>query len=83
MKIGTVVAPVWATKKCDSLTGHTLLVVKTQGQTLVVDDLVGAGAGDVVIVSTGSAARLANPNTPIDAAVIGIVDQTEEHHVYQ
>jgi ethanolamine utilization protein EutN len=39
-------------------------------------DLVGAGEGDVVLVTTGSAARVAEPATeaPTDCTVVAIAD---------
>ena len=81
MKFGTVVGSVWATRKSPSLSGHTFLVVKTDVGTFIADDLVGAGTGDYVLLCSGSGARLDTPNVPIDLAVIGILDQTEETYV--
>lgn len=75
MKIGTVTGAVWATKKCPALTGQILLRVETADALLVAADLVGAGTGDQVILVTGAAARLAQPGAPIDAAIIGILDE--------
>lgn len=82
MIIGEVVGSVWATRKEDSLTGLKLLIVKTldeRQQTLVAADQIGAGMGDKVLVSTGSSARkiLSNPNNPIDASIVGIIDEME------
>ncbi len=39
--------------------------------------MIGAGIGDSVIVATGSAARrmMENDQMPVDAAVIGIIDE--------
>jgi ethanolamine utilization protein EutN len=39
-------------------------------------DLVGAGEGELVIVSQGSSARMASAqnSSPIDAAIVGILD---------
>ncbi|CDG01720.1 Hypothetical Carbon dioxide concentrating mechanism/carboxysome shell protein [Clostridium chauvoei JF4335] len=44
---------------------------------LVAIDRVGAGIQSIVIVSTGSSARvgLHKDNVPIDATIIGIVDE--------
>lgn len=83
MKIGTVTGSVWATKKSPGLTGHPLLLVRTDGSTVVAADLVGAGVGDSVLVSFGSAARIDSPQTPADAAIVGIIDQLEEAYVDQ
>ena len=83
MKIGVVSGAVWSTKKCDSLTGHPLLLVNVEETTLVADDLVGAGTGDRVLVSFGSAARTECPQAPVDAAIVGIIDPMEETDVNQ
>lgn len=42
-------------------------------------DCVGAGVGDMVLIVTGSSARkaLSNPDTPVDAAIVGIIDGGE------
>lgn len=82
MIVGQVVGNVWATRKEASLTGVTLLLVQyTDGsnKTIVAADQIGAGIGDRVIVASGSSARriLNNPDNPIDAAVVGIIDETE------
>jgi len=43
---------------------------------MVAVDNVGAGIGEIVLVATGSAARIGLnlDNSPIDAAIVGIVD---------
>ena len=82
MKIGTVLGPVWATRKSPTLSGHTFLAVKTVDTVVIANDLVGAGKGDSVLLCFGSAARVQSPNAPIDVAIVGILDQTEENHVY-
>lgn len=77
MRIGTVTRPVWATKKTAALTGQILLRVRAEGEEFIAADLVGAGEGERVILAFGGAARLACPNVPVDAAIIGILDETE------
>ena len=78
MILGIVIDSIWSTKKAPSLTGQTLLLVSPQsmsGPPLVAADCVGAGVGDQVLVSCGSAARLvAGEDCPVDAAIIGIID---------
>ncbi len=74
MILGTVTGNLWATKKCDALRGQTFLVVDFQDRTMVAADLVGAGVGDRVLVTTGSGARAGNPELPCDAAVVAILD---------
>ena len=47
------------------------------GERLVVVDMIGAGIGDRVLVTTGSSARrmMENDESPVDAAVTGIIDE--------
>lgn len=73
---------IWATRKADSLQGLKFMLAEeiggsSQRRRLIVVDNIGAGIGDRVIVSTGSAARrmLGNDDIPVDAAVIGIIDE--------
>lgn len=82
MIIGEVVGSVWATRKDESLKGVKLLLVQTfdePSKRIVAADQIGAGMGDRVLVSTGSSARkiLDNPENPIDASIIGIIDEME------
>lgn len=77
MRVGTVTGPVWATKKTAALTGQILLRVRADGKDFIAADLVGAGQGERVILTFGGAARLDRPQVPVDAAIIGILDETE------
>ena len=81
MIIGKVTGTVTATVKAPELSGATLLVVSAQDELppIVAVDTVGAGAGDQVLIATGSAARLPaqTSGAPVDAAVIAIVDQVD------
>lgn len=76
MILGTVVGNLWSTKKSDALRGQAFLTVAAStGETLVCADCVGAGVGETVLVTTGSAARVAaGLARPVDAAIVGIVD---------
>lgn len=74
MILGVVTGNLWATRKCDALQGQTFLVVEFGGHQAVAADLVGAGIGDRVLVTTGSGARAGNPALPCDAAVVAILD---------
>jgi ethanolamine utilization protein EutN len=82
MIIGKVVGKVISTRKNEDLVGCKFLVVEVvssmanEKAKLVAVDNVGAGFGDVVMVVQGSAARLTcgDGSIPIDAAVVGIVD---------
>lgn len=86
MEIGRVIGSVWATKKDEKLNGQKLLVLKLlldnekeKDDIIVASDIVGAGVGDLVLISRGGAARLAtgNPMAPIDVAIVGIIDKVE------
>ncbi len=65
MQICKVIGNVWATKKDDSLNGFKLLVVEPvdysshglKSPAYVAVDVVGAGAGELVLVVQGSSAR--------------------------
>ena len=86
MEIARVIGNVWATKKDQKLNGLKLLVLKVlvdkereMDGLIVASDIVGAGVGDLVLISKDGSARRAvgNIDAPIDAAVIGIVDSIE------
>ncbi|MFD0698010.1 EutN/CcmL family microcompartment protein [Paenibacillus sp. GCM10027628] len=86
MQVGTVIGNVWATRKEDDLTGLKFLFVQPEGPTgtpidapFVALDRIGAGIGDKVMVTKGSAARfvLKDKDLPIDAVIIGIVDSID------
>ena len=74
MKIGTVIASVWATRKAECLAGQTFLVVDTGREDLVAADQVGAGVGDRVLLATGTVASRYCMDAPVDAAVVAILD---------
>lgn len=84
MLLAKVTGTVTATAKDARLSGHKLLIadlvdgggrVLAPGQVAV--DTVGAGAGDTVIVTSGSAARMAAglSTLPVDLSIIAIVDR--------
>jgi len=89
--VAKVVGNVVATKKNEGLIGAKLLVVKPinekdeygnlkeEERFIVAVDSVGAGIGELVLLVTGSTAtKIANdPSAPVDAAVIGIIDEIE------
>ncbi|KEI00842.1 EutN/CcmL family microcompartment protein [Clostridium botulinum] len=73
---------VWATRKPESLSGLKFMLAEEiggidSGRRFIVVDIIGAGIGDRVIVSSGSSARkmLGDDNIPVDSAVIGIIDE--------
>ena len=74
MKVGKVVGAIWATRKAQCLQGQTFLVVNTLGGVLVAADYVGAGAGDKVLLVTGTAATKFSMEAPVDAAIVAIID---------
>ncbi|MDB9856861.1 EutN/CcmL family microcompartment protein [Amylibacter sp.] len=84
MKLARVTGTVTATAKDAQLVGATLLVcdiIDGAGKVVipaeVAADTVGAGVGDTVLMTTGSAARMAagTSGAPINAAIIAVVDQ--------
>ena len=79
MKLGTVTGSVWATRKAGCLAGQTFLVVDAGGEALVAADQVGAGTGDRVLLVTGTVASRFCMESPVDAAVVAIVDQEGSH----
>ena len=86
MFLAKVIGNVVSTTKDDRLIGCKLLIIKrinerleTQEDVLVAVDTVGAGNGEIVLVITGSTARLMADDkvAPIDASIVGIVDSIE------
>ncbi|MDR0486360.1 MAG: EutN/CcmL family microcompartment protein [Elusimicrobiota bacterium] len=83
MVIAKVLGNLWATKKDDRLGGYKLLVVQTKNgestENIVAVDTIGAGIGEDVLIVKGSMTRniLKESDTPIDAAVVGIIDSVE------
>ena len=87
MQIGLVVGTVVSTQKSEKLDSAKLLLVqlltaddKPRGTAILAIDSVGAGVGEkVLVVIEGRAAgeALGRTAAPVDAAIIGIVDQVE------
>lgn len=82
MVTAKMIGSIWATRKSELLTGHRLMLVeviggKEAGKRMVAVDVVGAGIGTRVLVTTGGSARkmLGNDDIPVDAAIIGIIDE--------
>lgn len=74
MRIGTVKASVWATRKAETLAGQTFLVVDIGSEEIVAADQVGAGKGDRVLLVTGTPAARFCMDAPVDAVVVAILD---------
>ena len=87
MLIGKVVGDVVATQKTPSHVGRKILVVQplqldgsNRGEAVLALDSVDAGVGDrVLLVTEGFSAMTAvgRPHSPIDMAVIGIIDSVD------
>ena len=81
---GKVVGTIVSTNKIEKLVGYKFLEVRiienglvTDKCIIAVDNMVSAGIGEEVLVTTGSSARMAvgDPNSPVDAVVVGVVDK--------
>lgn len=86
MNLGRVVGTVVSTSKDENLEGVKLLIVqyvdiamKPTSSFAVAADGIGAGETELVMVVTGSSARMATrvKNRPIDAAIVGIIDRVD------
>jgi ethanolamine utilization protein EutN len=87
MKIGRVIGNIWATRKEERLAGLKLLIVQplniidgsNDKVPIIAADIIGAGIGETVILVGGSSARGAagGKEIPVDATVVGIVDDKE------
>ncbi len=86
MLLGKVVGTVWATRKDEKLTGFKLLVVRhvdldyrLKDSYVVAVDSVGAGNGEIVLITTGSSARqsLLTEGKPVDAVISAIIDKLD------
>ena len=84
MRLARITGRVSASVKAGKLAGKKMLVadyIDTRGQVLesaaVLTDACGAGPGDLVLVATGSAARIPEQmgGVPTDATAVGVVDQ--------
>jgi ethanolamine utilization protein EutN len=89
MFLAKVIGNVVATQKSPELEGAKLLFIQPYvnkdralvpaGNSIVAVDSVGAGLGELVLYTQGSAARLtpATKGAPADAVIVGIVDSVE------
>ena len=92
MFLAKVIGTLISTQKVEVLCGQKLLLVEpyrldpknrqqlvSAGRTFVAVDTLGAGEGEMVLITQGSSARL-TPETkalPIDTVVVGIVDRVD------
>lgn len=92
MRLALVVGQVVSTAKDPGLSSFKLLLVQdcspqdpagedAQAPVAVAVDLVGAGMGELVLLTRGGAARTpsATAEAPTDLAVVGIVDSVIHH----
>lgn len=85
MIVGKVTGSVVSTRKSDKLVGSKFMIVEpvrgmsADGARFVAVDSIGAGIGEYVLVAVGNAARLGceKESAPIDAAIVGIIDNGE------
>ncbi len=88
MKIARVIGNVWSTKKKDGIHALRLILVMPLkedltpegGVIVAADDEVGAGNGEIVIITQGAPAMQAfdkERKIPVDAVIIGIVDSLD------
>ena len=101
MLVAKVIGEIVSSVKVDRLVGQKFLLVEIQsidheadkskivpaGTTLVVNDPLGAGRGEIVLVVQGSSARMTDLTSkiPTDGLIIGIVDSinVESNTVYR
>ena len=79
MILGTIRGTVVSTRKCRNLVGFKLLLVEPyfgdKSQLFVAADTIGAGIGELVLVTTDETTQHAlDHSAPVDAYVVGIVD---------
>jgi len=88
MYLAKVIGSVVATQKSPELHGMKLLFIQpyvnqdkklvSSGNSIVAVDGVGAGVGECVLFTFGSAARVAlNVKAPVDAVIVAIVDSVD------
>ncbi len=87
MNIAKVIGTIWATVKDEHLESSKLQLIqplsetgKKTGSVLAAVDTVGAGQGEIIFYVTSREASLSFPEpllTPVDAAIVGIIDRVE------
>lgn len=73
-----VIGNVWATRKLTEIPNGAFLEVEVDGGSrMIAFDVLGSGVGESVLVATGSVAASWFPGStpPIDALIIGSIDQ--------
>ena len=79
MILGTIMGTVVSTRKCRNLVGFKLLLVEPyygeKKNIFVAADTMGAGIGELVLVTTDNTTQFAlDRSAPVDAFVVVIVD---------
>lgn len=86
MNLARVIGTVWATRKHENLVGAKMQIIQpidpnqqASGSPIIAVDTAGAGPGEIVYYTTAREAVIAygKPLTPIDAAIVGIVDRID------
>lgn len=81
MIVGKVIGSIVSTRKSEKLIGNKFMIIEPLEEMaagvarFVAIDNIGAGIGETVLVATGSAARVGMEDAPVDAAIVGIVDE--------
>ena len=87
MILARIVGTIVASRKDPRLEGKKLLICRPMDPDgnpergyVVAVDTVDSGAGELVLVVSGSSARMASSckDIPVDAAIVGIVDQVSQ-----
>lgn len=86
MIIGKVTGSLFSTRKSEKLVGNKFMIVEPvkemagNGESIVAIDIIGAGVGEYVLVAQGSAARIGcnMADAPVDAAIVGIIDEGQD-----
>lgn len=79
MILGKVEGTIVSTRKCSNLVGYKLLLIEPyygdKSQIFVAADSLGAGIGELVLITTDNTTQYAlDRAAPVDAFVVGIVD---------
>ena len=90
MIVGKVIGSVVSTRKNERLVGNKFMIIepistmKNQSSQLEAIDNIGAGIGEYVLVALGSAARIGcqMEEAPVDAAIVGIIDDPSSFEVH-
>lgn len=86
MILARIVGTVVATRKDERLVSNKLLVARAvdpkgepEATYVVAVDTVDAGVGELVLIVSGSSARMASgmKDCPVDAAIVGVIDTVE------